>query len=432
MAHSTLNIVSFILLFSFIGANSFAQKKPDRNIDMKEIVVKSDKIEKRKFKFKKVGLYDSEEAEEYNIRGYNQLLIFEEALTDEFWMSSEGTDCISGNIKNDEESSYLSLEWNEMKEDCAWVGFGFGWSSWLGKDLLYVADTLAIELMIRSTGEDLSNLPWAFGIEDYAGEQAWLGYNKKFLRAEKISSEWTKVEMPLPYFPFDENEVNLRNVKQLLIQVFATGIIEIKSIRLVPFSRQLKKQASTSSNDLAISIDGNLDDWAATSFDTLEGAHEFAVHYTEDSLFFAFNIKDETPMENTHQKGDLWQGDAIEIAFSTNPSADPKRNYLLFSDKHLGLNCSNENPYLWSWTEDKAVTSADFKFKKTANGYIAEVGIPLASLSASTFKKGDKLGFEIAIDLNKEKIRKEQIRWNSNHEEGFNLSPQKWGELILK
>lgn len=432
MAHSTLKILCFIVLISLIGVNSFAQKKPDTSVDMKEVVVESDKPKKRTFKLKKRGLYDTEEAEEYNIRGYNQLLIFENTLTDEFWTSSEGSDCISAGIKNDEQSSYLSLEWNEMKEDCDWVGFGFGWSSWLGKDMLYVVDTLAIELIIRSTGEDLSNLPWAFGIEDYSGEQAWLGYNKKFLRAEKISKEWTKVEMPLPYFPFEANEVNLRNVKQLLIQVFATGTIEIKSIQLIPFSRQLKKQASTSSKDLSISIDGNLDDWASNEFDTLEGEHQFAVHYTEDSLFFAFKVKDETPMENSHQKGDLWQGDAIEIAFATNPNADPKRNFLLFSDKHLGLNCSRDNAYLWSWTEDKNIDNAAFKFQKTADGYIAEVGIPIASLSTSALKKGDKLGFEVAIDLNKGETRKDQIRWNSNYEEGFNTSPQKWGELILK
>jgi len=433
MAHSILKILSFVLLFNSISVDSFAQRRPDREINMKEVVVKSNRVEKRTFKAKKIGLYDSEEEELYNILGFNQLSIFEGIVTDEFWISPKVGDCISVDLKTDEESSFLSLEWDESQDACDWVGYGFGWSNWLGKDMLYVFDTLAIELVVRATDDDpLLNLPWAFGIEDYSGEQAWLGFNRKFLRSEKISKEWTRVEVPLSSFPFETTDINLRNVKQLLVQVFASGKAEIKSVRLIPFANKLKKQAFALSNDLVIAIDGKIDDWPIADFYTLEGSqHEFAVHYTEDSLFFAFNIKDDTPMENMHQGGSLWNGDAIEIAFSTNPNADPKRNYLLLSDQHIGLNCG-ENPYIWNWTEDNKVTNADFKLQKTSNGYSVEVGLPISNLSTYKLKKGEKLGLEVAIDVNKEKIRKEQLRWNSTYEEGFHLSPQKWGELILK
>lgn len=426
MKHSILNIFILVILFQTCV---IAQRKPDKEVTMDPVTVEPAKS--RSVAFKQLSLYDESEPELYNIRGFDQLNVFKGELTTEYWTSPRNKTCINGKIEGGDDP-YLKLNWNQSDDACDWVGFGFGWSSWVGKDMLYVVDTLALELTVRAVGESMTNLPWALGIEDYSGGQAWLGYNSKFLLSESISKEWTKIQMPLTAFPFEENDVDLRSVKQLLIQVFAKGSIEIQSIQLVPYARKPKKQAVAIANSTTVAIDGNLEDWAADAFHQLDEESKFAVRYTNDALFFAFDIKDVTPMQNEHQGDKLWQGDAIEIAFATNPTADPKRGFLWLSDKHFALNCGTDNAYLWDWSENQKNSSATYKFKKNATGYTVEVEIPLTDLTKYQLNQGDKLGLEVAVNFNEGEKRKKQLRWNSTLEEGFHLSPQKWGELLLK
>jgi hypothetical protein len=429
MQHSILNISVLIILFQTCA---FAQREPAREVTMEPVIVETDPAPKRALGFKQLSLYDESEPELYNIRGFNQLDIFKGEMTTEFWSSPRNKTCISGKIEGGD-APYLKVNWNQSSEACDWVGFGFGWSSWVGKDLLYVVDTLALELTVRAVGEPMSNLPWALGIEDYAGGQALLGYNKKFLVGETISNEWTKVQMPLTAFPFEANDVDLRSVKQLLIQVFGKGSIEIQSIQLVPYARKPKKQAvAAPASTSTVAIDGNLEDWANDEFHPINEDNKFAVRYTSDALFFAFDIKDATPMQNEHQGDQLWKGDAIEIALATNPMADPKRGFLWLSDKHFALNCGTDNAYLWDWTEKQKNSSATYKFQKNATGYTVEVEIPLTDITKYQLDQGDTIDLEIAVNFNEGDKRKEQLRWNSTLEEGFHLSPKKWGELLLK
>ena len=55
--------------------------------DTTSTVLESIDILSKKAGFKKMGLYDNEIEEDFNIRGYTQLTIFREDLTDEFWTS---------------------------------------------------------------------------------------------------------------------------------------------------------------------------------------------------------------------------------------------------------------------------------------------------------------------------------------------------------
>ncbi|MDA7803597.1 hypothetical protein N8987_03375 [Crocinitomix sp.] len=413
-------VVLFTFLFSLTC--SFTQEDTtSRKLDKVEVISKS-------AGFKKIGLYDDMPEEEYNIRGFTQLSIFENDLTDEFWMS-KGLRCVSSQLEQEGNDSYINLKWNKDLDGCDWVGIGFGWDGWTGKDMAYVVDTLAIELQVRSTGKPFTNLPWAFGIEDYSGQQAWLGYNISFLQGENISQDWTNVQIPLSLFPFVENDVDLTSVKQLLIQVFAEGVIEIKRVHLVPFSKKLKKevQASRLAKLPAAGAFNN----GLENYTDIDGGHSFAVSYNEDSLFFAFNIKDETPRNNQHKEGNLWKGDAIEVTFSTNTLANPKRKFLLLSDQHIGVNCG-QTPYVWDWKESVKRESIAYQFKETEDGYHVEIAIPFTQLYNVKLSSGLELDLEVAIDLNEGDDRKEQNRWNSTFEEGFNTSPTKWGVLILE
>mmetsp|Transcript_31970 Transcript_31970/g.37265 ORF Transcript_31970/g.37265 Transcript_31970/m.37265 type:complete len:415 (+) Transcript_31970:1758-3002(+) len=412
MVRYSLNILALLLFFS---ATALGQD----TLDIEPI-----EINKKKFRFKKSGLYEGEFQEEYNIRGFTQLSLFERNLVD-FW-TSESKSCIEGKLAAKEsEQNVLKVNWNSDQGGCDWVGMGFGWDGWKSKDLGYVLDTLALELIVRSTGESFTNIPWAFCLEDYSEAQAWVGYKTSFLKSESITKDWTKVEIPLSLFPFDEFEVDASNIKQLLIQVFAEGIIEIKSITLVPFNGKLRKETPAAMN--SVQVDGDLSEWNQ-DFNAVKD-HKFAVSHDGDHLFFAFDVFDPTPRVNAQDGSNLWNGDAIEVAFSTNTKADRKRKFLLLSDQHLGINCG-ENSYVWNW---KTSEKMDFPvaFSLTENGYQVELAIPTSAFRNFNLQDMENLDMEVAFDLGNGDTRKEQLRWNSENQTGFHESPSLWGGLIL-
>jgi len=406
----------FIFLF-LIAAATNALKAQD--------TLRPAEVNVKKTKFAKLGLYDGDYQEDFNVRGFAQLDIFSGSTSD-FW-KSEGSECINSSLTKDNTPSLL-LEWNKDQDGCDWVGMGFGWDSWQSKDIGYVVDTLALTLTVRSTGEAFTNIPWAFCFEDYSGGQAWLGYNKKFLKSKVIDRNWTDVEIPLSLFPFEENEVNLTNIKQMMVQVFSEGSIEIKSIKLTPFNGALEKTYNAQASN-ETKVDGILNEWKNESFHSLD-EHLFAVSFNEESVNLAFSIKDETPRENSHQNEKLWDGDAIEIAISTNLNADTKRKFLLLSDKHFGVNVSRETPYVWDF---KTGERADCLFKIVDNekGYDLEISIPTGLLNNIELTNGLELDFEIAIDEGTKSGRIKQERWNSGDQAGFHQSPSLWGKLKL-
>ena len=131
-------------------------------------------IKSKKLQLKKKGLYDGEYQEDYSIRGFTQNILFENKLLD-FW-ATEDLKCIDANTLNYDEDKVLNIKWNKDQDGCDWVGFGIGWDGWKSKDFAYVVDTLALELVVRSTGDNFTNIPWAFCFEDYKGSQAWVIY----------------------------------------------------------------------------------------------------------------------------------------------------------------------------------------------------------------------------------------------------------------
>ncbi|MDG1427949.1 MAG: sugar-binding protein [Crocinitomicaceae bacterium] len=409
------------ILFSILMLSAFTLEAQDT------LVFDNMSVVGKKSIFKKVGLYDGADVEEYNIRGFTQTTIFNGSLGD-FW-TSDGSNCITGKIVSDETSQSLRVKWDQGGSNCDWVGMGFGWDSWSGKDLGYVADTLALEMTVRSVDKPFTNIPWALCLEDYSGGQAWVGFNKSFLSEKSITKEWNKVTIPLQLFPYEDFDVDLSNIKQFMVQMFGSGELEIKSIELIPFAEKLKNEFIANESAEKISVDGNLKDWEG-SLTQFGDSHSFAVNHSPDSLYFAFNIIDDTPRQNKGTKENLWKGDAIEIAFSTNPSANPKRSFLLMSDQHIGINCG-EDSYVWNWKSNSIIDGANYTITSTKDGYTLELAIPTNAFYKFQPKSGFKLDMEIAVDLGTLEGRKEQIRWNSGHEPGFHKSPKKWGALIL-
>jgi hypothetical protein len=411
--------------FLIISTLSFGQDSIQKFVKLKEVTV----MPKRKI-VKPLSLYDEEVAQVYSIKGFDQLVIFDNDLSEEVW-STKNVNCVDLTLKTDVKDTFLQVKWNKDQDGCDWVGMGYGWDMWTGKDMAAVRDTLAIQLLVRSTTKPFTNIPWAFGFEDYSGNQAWLGYNKSFLLAKEIGTDWTKVEIPMSLFPFEENDFDLFNVKQLIVQLFSEGTIEINSIQLVPFSRKLKEEISVSPSKTTIKIDGESSDWKTSEFIKIIGGHQMALHYTSDVLYIGVHVNDSSALKNVNKGADLWKGDAVEIAFATNTEADEKRNYYLLSDQHIGINCGAET-YAWDFKRNTALNSLNYKLKREENGYFIELALPVKEFYSTSLMNGTTLGFELAIDLGSEaNVRKQQDRWNSASAEGFHLSPSKWGRIRL-
>lgn len=397
-----------------------------RVITLKEIPVNSSKILQR------VGLYDSYETNKAaEINGFTQLQIFKGHLSDEVW-HTENSSCVSLQLNEKSNETFIDLSWNKDQEECDWVGIGFGWDFWSSKDMAQIIQEASLEIEIRSKGKEMTNLPWAFGFEDYAGSQAWTGYSSKYVPSGIISSNWTKVQIPLAFFPFEENDCDPSNIKQLIIQLFAQDAVEIKSIQIVPFRGKLKEEiVSIPLPASQLQLDGTISDWKVP-FQNVGTKGSFAVQHSKDTLYLAFRVQDDSPRLNVHREKDLWNGDAIEIAFSTNLNANAKRNLFLLSDYHIGLNCS-ENPYLWSFSDNEMFSNARFAIANDAQGYCVEIAIPLRDFIKQELSSGQTLGFEVAIDYgDASNKRTHQMRWNSSGTEGFHINPSLWGRLILQ
>ena len=415
-----------IFSFLFLATIAHGQDTIQKVVKLKDVTI----MPKRKI-VKSLSLYDEEVAQAYSIKGFDQLVIFDDDLSEEVW-STKNVNCIGLTLKTDVKDTFLQVKWNKDQDGCDWVGMGYGWDMWTGKDMAAVRDTLAIQLMVRSTSKPFTNIPWAFGFEDYSGNQAWLGYNKSFLLAKEIGTDWTKVEIPMSLFPFEENDFDLFNVKQLIVQLFSEGTIEINSIQLVPFSRKLKEEIIVTPSKSNIQIDGESSDWKTSEFTEIVGGHQMALYYTSDVLYIGVHVKDSSALQNINKGADLWKGDAVEIAFATNTEADEKRNYYLLSDQHIGINCGAET-YAWDFKRNTVLNSVNYKLKPEENGYFLELALPVKEMYSKNLLSGTSLGFELAIDLGSEaNVRKQQDRWNSVSTEGFHLSPSKWGRIRLK
>ncbi|WP_430404144.1 sugar-binding protein [Fluviicola sp.] len=414
MRHSTLNILLLFLSVIFVN-QAIAQD----TLALEDVEIRGNSG------FKKVRLYDGIAEEDENIRGYTQLDIFSGNLID-FW-TSEGKECINGTLATDKDGPYLDLKWDKDHTGCDWVGMGFGWDNWAGKDISYVIDTLSIEMLVKCQEGAIKNLPWALCMEDYEGGQAWIGFMNSFIQTEVISEKWTKVTIPLSLFPFKDYNVNTTNIKQFMIQVFATGTLQIKHIKLVPFSGKLKEKITAEHK--SIKVDGDLTDWTEifAPFGVKDN-NSFSVAYSDSMLYFAIKVQDETPRQNGQIEGNLWNGDAIEIAFSTNSSADPKRKFLLLSDQHIGINCG-QTPYLWNWKLNQVISEAQVAFQTTSSGYQLECQIPLRLFRNFKPMSGMKTGFEVVVDKGNKSSRQLQEKWNSKSQEGFNTNPSIWGIL---
>lgn len=181
------------------------------------------------------GMYDAVNPDNQyeHINGFASLTVLEGPAGDAFWTAGTAA-CIKAKLTA--QNTYL-INWNKPGGGCPWVGLGVGWDQWSGKNLGPILDVAAIELVVRlPEGQPVKSFPWAFGLEDYSGRQAWMGMSADRILNGPVGQQYRAIRLPLTAFNWREMKTDPSNIKQFLLQFEADGVVEIHSIRIVRLS----------------------------------------------------------------------------------------------------------------------------------------------------------------------------------------------------
>ncbi len=363
--------------------------------------------------------------------------IYRDYLTSEAWhtISDECLEVKAISQAAKEGDLGLHIKWDRVKLGCPWLGLGFGWDNWTGKDLYSIKNTGALQFYVKMPKGERTSLPWAIGFEDFTGAQAWLGMNGNAIKGEKITdSEWTRIELPLSEFNWEEMDADVSNIKQLIMQFEADGEIYLDEIQLVPYYGGYRKRASIYALDNGdkFETDGQQNDVLWKTEPVGFSGHEVHLGIKGDTLCIAAWIKDETPGQNTQDGREIYNGDAFEIAFSTDDRSAIRRNNYRTTDYHFAIRAS-ESPIVYDFRKDERAAYQDVSvYSRATNGYWLEAKIYLDLGKDQNLEIGDLFGLELAVDQNVGNRREVQQRWNNPEVDGFNERPSLWGEMLVK
>ena len=322
---------------------------------------------------------------------YNSSEIYSDYVTSEAWFTQSDR-CISA--ETTKKAAYrgelgLEIKWDKTKEGCPWLGFGFGWDNWTGKDMSAIKNVAAVEFYVRMIEGERPTLPWAVGLEDFTGAQAWLGVTSNSVKAESITTEWTRIEMPLSEFNWDEQNADVSNIKQIIFNTEADGHIYIDEIEIVPYKGGFRKRATLENiTSDQFKADGNTDDYIWKTQSLQFADNEVHLALDGEYLCVAAKVVDEDPRQNSFKDRDIWNGDAFEIAFSTDPEASTRRTNYLSSDQHIGFSLNGDQIQSWDWMEQRELKHKEYASKAIDNGYVFEARIHIKDLEADFLRPG--------------------------------------------
>jgi hypothetical protein len=372
-------------------------------------------------------------ADTTNPEFYASSEIYHDYLTSEAWFTMQDH-CVT--VKAVEEATYegdlgMHIKWDRQAAGCPWLGLGFGWDNWTGKDLSEIKNEAAIEFWVRMIEGERDNLPWAIGIEDFTGSQAWLGMTTNAIKAENISTTWTRIELPLSEFNWAEQNANPSSVKQIIFNMEGEGEIYMDEIKIVPYKGGYRKRAQVpilASNQFK--VDGIKDDDIWLTEEITFGKNIIHLALIDSFLCVALEVKDSNPLENEFTGDQSFDGDALELAFSTDPNAVLQRIRYLSTDQHIGFALGDEISS-WNWRKHNSLTQTKGATQLTDDGYVFEVMINIHEFGIESFSNNSLYGLEIAVDHGNKKGRVNQERWNDKANGGFYENPFLWGEMIF-
>jgi hypothetical protein len=198
-------------------------------------------------------------------------------------------------------------------------------------------------------------------------------------------------------------------------------------------------------------IDGNLTEWNK-AYSLFLGAKEdvklgnswrdandlsakIYLGWDENNLYVAAEVKDDEPFTNEKEKGEIWNGDCLEIALGVNPEADPKRVFFVSGDYQMGLSPGNSEgikPSIWIWQRTQPPIDVEINSKELndGSGYIIEAKIPFSNFDSFKPKDNMVIGFDVAIDdADMTKTREVQMVWSGSKD--FYRDPSQWGKATF-
>ena len=163
----------------------------------------------------------------------------------------------------------------------------------------------------------------------------------------------------------------------------------------------------------------------------LFGSNQLHMALQDNYLCIALKVEDDNPLKNSYSGKDVFNGDAFEIAFSTDSRTSSRRSGYLSTDQHIGFAQSHEGINTWDWREERELKSKNFKVFEIEDGYVFEAKIDLSELDIEGLEQGRLYGLEVAVDHGDENGRITQERWNDPSNPGFYQNPSLWGEMYI-
>jgi len=192
--------------------------------------------------FKEASLYVGEERLPPSVAPSNIKLLIEPVIfansAKDVW-GLEKNACLEGSLISDMVHSgtkAIKLNWNRSAPGCTWAGIGIGWDSYAGKDLSEVMDHAAIQMHVRSQKGKMFGLPFVLTLEDYSGGMGFCYTANKYFERTAIDENWQKVIVPLRDFDIQIENLDVTNIKQLMIELQQSGAVYIDDIELILYT----------------------------------------------------------------------------------------------------------------------------------------------------------------------------------------------------
>ena len=161
------------------------------------------------------------------------------------------------------------------------------------------------------------------------------------------------------------------------------------------------------------------------------GSDSLRLQWDDQFLYVQAVLADSNELVNTRSGADLWQGDALELAFAAQPELSSRpRARMLFSDIHLGISLGETAEAIEFRTQAKVPLQRELQ-SRSEGGYRLEARIRWSDLGRDPWSLTGRYLLEMARDQGDASGRQAQMRWNSPDSEGFHTSPSYWGELVL-
>lgn len=183
-----------------------------------------------------------------------------------------------------EGEDHLSIAWHQG-DSCRYLGVGFPWANYVGKNLKNLEQIAALQFHIRLDSGSVSKIPMFFSLVDYGGRQATSKINLLNVEGQKLDEEWRTAHIPLATFRASEKGLNLENVKELRIEFQREGHVHLDAIQIVPFHHEgkfLEHRGEDVCEELPLVMNARNLWWGLNGSETMgwaEGEEFLALHY---------------------------------------------------------------------------------------------------------------------------------------------------------